>query len=143
MRTWALPTIACGLVVLLTTVWPGDVPWGGDDAMLIGNARRANAEHRLADAGLGGSFNVPYGPLPTQLYQGLLLVTDDLPTVVRLRAALAAGVTAAALLWLTASLGWSPWLAVLPLLSPFFWFYSRLLWDNTFALPVGAVRLAG
>ena len=143
MWTRALAAIACGFVVLLTTVWPGDVPWGGDDVMLIANARAANAHHQLAAAGLGGSFNVPYGPLPTQFYQGLLLVTGDLPTVVRLRAGLTAGATATALLWLTASLGWSPWLAVLPLLSPFFWFYTRLLWDNTFALPVGATLLAG
>jgi hypothetical protein len=28
------------------------------------------------------------------------------------------------------------------MLSPFFWFYSRLLWDNTFAIPVGAMLIA-
>ena len=137
------PVLVCAAVVIATMLWPADVPWGGDDRTLIALAAGGNATHHLVTAGLGGSFGVPYGPLPTQVYQGLLCVSHDLPTVVRLRAGLVVGTTAIALLWLTASLGWSPWLAVLPLLSPFTWFYGRLLWDNTFALPVESLLAAG
>ena len=144
MNKFVLPAITCAIVVFATTLWPADVPWGGDDVVLIATAARANTAHRLVTVGLGGNVGLPYGPVPTQVYQALLWVSHgDLPAVVRLRAGLTAVAVAVALLWLARSLGWSPWLAVLPLLSPFTWFYSRLLWDNTFALPVGALLVAG
>ncbi len=71
-----------------------------------------------------------------------MLLTHDLPMLVRLHVALFAAGTAAALLWLTRTLRWSHWLAPMTLLSPFFWFYARLLWDNPFAIPVGAMLIA-
>ena len=138
-----LPAVACAFVVVAMTLWPADVPWGADDAKLVAIATAANAAGRPAAAGLVGTFSVPYGPVPAQIYQAMLCVTHDLPTLVRLRAAVTAAVTAAALLWLAASLGWSAWLAPLSMLSPFFWFYDRLLWDNTFAIPIGAALVAG
>src|SRR3954462_8805927 len=104
-------------VCLLPTVWPGDTPWVNDEPNLIGNALRANAAHHLAPVGpfaplavnpapppapvgLFGSFGVPYGPLPTQIYQALLLLTHDPLTLVVIRAILCTGGTAAGLLWL-------------------------------------------
>jgi hypothetical protein len=135
-------TLVCVAIVVLMMIWPSDAPWGGDDAALVKLALRANREHFLAPAGLGGSFGYPYGPVPLQIYQVLLLFTHHLPTLVQLHAALFAGMTAAALLWLTRTLRWSPWLAAMPMLSPFFWFYGRLLWDNTFAIPIGAMLVA-
>ena len=142
MKTAILPTTACLVVVVAMALWPADVPWGGDDVTLMHAAARFNGAHRPADVGLTGTFGVPYGPVPTQVYQLLLLATHDLPTVVQLRAGLTASVSAIALLWLAKSLGWSLWLAPLAMLSPFFWFYTRLLWDNTFAIPIGATLVA-
>lgn len=135
-------SLVCLAFVIAPMFWPTDVPWGGDDALLMKLALQANREHHLSKAGLGGSFGYPYGPVPLQIYQGLLLITHHLPTLVRLHAGLMTAITTAALLWLTCTLRWSPWLAPLAMLSPFFWFYSRLLWDNTFAIPIGAMLIA-
>ncbi|MGA2233726.1 MAG: hypothetical protein ABSH22_22705 [Tepidisphaeraceae bacterium] len=133
---------ACAAIVVALMIWPADVPWGGDDVVLISRALLANHEHRLIDVGLSGTFHLPYGPLPEQIYQCLLAMTHNPLLLASLHAGLLAGATAAGLLWLTRTLQWSPWLAVMGMLSPFFWFYTRLIWDNTFAIPVGTVFLA-
>jgi hypothetical protein len=131
---------------MLLTLWPGDSAWNadghGDDQKLITMAIDANAHHHLVTSGLGGSFGYPYGPIPAQIYQLLAIFSHDPITLVRLHAALFAGVTSIGLLWLATVLGLSPWFAPMTMLGPFFWFYSRLLWDNTFAIPIGTVMLA-
>src|SRR5258708_7545151 len=114
--------LGCGAIVIALMIWPSDAPWGGGDAQLIKLALQAHREHRLSEAGLGGSFGYPYGPIPLQIYQALLLFTHYLPTLVQIHAALIASMTATALLWLTRTLRWSPWLAAMAMLSPFFWF---------------------
>ncbi len=139
----ALPAIACAAIVLLLMIWPSDIPWGGDELILIHHAIEANRQHMLQPFGLEGSFGFPYGPLPTQIYQTLLLISHRLPVVVQLHALLFGGTTAIALLWLARSLKWNPWLAPAAMLSPFFWFYGRLLWDNPFAIPLGTLMIAG
>ena len=123
-------------------MWPGDAPWGGDDVTLITGAINTNAEHRLVTAGLGGSFGYPYGPIPSQIYQVLAIFSHDPIAIVRLHAGLFAAVTAFALLWLSGVMNVSPWLAPMTMLGPFFWFYCRLMWDNTFAIPIGTLLLA-
>jgi hypothetical protein len=142
LRASFLPIAACVLIVLLLAIWPADAPWGGDDVSLITAATRANSQHRLVDAGLGGSFGFPYGPIPSQIYQMLVLLSHDPVVLIRLHAVLFAGFTAFTLLYLSRVLKVSPWFAPLTMLGPFFWFYTRLMWDNTFAIPVGALLLA-
>src|SRR4029077_3000920 len=88
-------------------------------------------------------FDFTYGPLPTWLYQALLLVTHDLVTMVVLHVLLLLLTTGLALRWLARSLSLWPWFAVIPLLSPYTWFYSRVLWDNTLLLPLTTLALAG
>jgi hypothetical protein len=141
-KSFIAASVTCAFITIAMMIWPSDAPWGGDDALLMKLAAQANHQHHLCAAGLGGSFGYPYGPVPLQIYQGLLLITHHLPTLVQLRAGLVTVVTAAALLWLTRTLRWSPWLSPLSMLSPFFWLYSRLLWDNTFAIPIGALLAA-
>lgn len=139
----ALPLALLAAAALVPLFWPGDVPFINDEPLLIANAVRANAEARLAPQGLLGTFGFTYGPLPTWCYQALAATTHDLVTVAALHAALLAGSTAAALWWLSRSLGLWPWFAAVPLLSPYFWFYARVLWDNPFLIPLGALALAG
>ena len=126
----------------LPLICPGDVPFVSDEPHLIAAALRANREGRLAPVGLYGSFGVPYGPLPTQLYQLLLLVSHDPVILVLLRAFACTATTAGALLWLARTLRLTPWFVPAVLLSPFLWHFNRLLWDNTFAIPVGALLVA-
>lgn len=131
------------LALLLITLWPGDVSWLLDEPRLIATAWHANHDHQIAVGGLYGNFGIRYGPLPTQIYQLLLLITHDPFALVVLRALLCAGVTGGALLWLARSLDLPGWLVAGVLASPHVVAYQRVLWDASFAMPVGALALAG
>jgi hypothetical protein len=130
------------LVCLLPAVWPGDAPWTNDEPHLLAAALDANAAHRPAAMGLYGSYGVPYGPLPTQIYQVLLLVTHNPVLLVAIRGVLTMSLTAGGLLWLARTLRLPRWFIPAVLVSPFLWLYSRMLWDNTFAIPAGTLALA-
>ncbi|MEP6667808.1 MAG: hypothetical protein ABJF10_01560 [Chthoniobacter sp.] len=130
------------LALLLIALWPGDVSWLLDEPRLIATAWHANHDHQLAVGGLYGNFGIRYGPLPTQIYQVLLLVTHDPFTLVVLRALLCAGVTGGALLWLSRTLSLPGWFVAGVLVSPHVVAYHRVLWDASFAMPVGALALA-
>lgn len=137
---WSVGLLVLALVVI--TLWPGDVSWLMDEPRLIGNAWHANHDHQLAVGGLYGNFGIRYGPLATQMYQLLLLITHNPITLVVLHALLCAGVTGFALLWLARSLALPGWLVAGVLVSPHVAAYQRVLWDASFAMPVGALALA-
>jgi hypothetical protein len=140
-RPAALATLAAACVIPL--VWTGDISFINDEPMLVINAVRANAAGRLAETGLLGTFGVSYGPFPTWVYQALTAISHDLVVVALLHAAVMSAATACALWWLSGSLRLWPWFAAVPLLSPYFWFYARVLWDNPFLIPLGALAIAG
>jgi hypothetical protein len=137
-----MPYAIAALIVVAVTLWPGDTPWGGDDVVLLTAAARCDAVRKLTGCGLTGSFGYPYGPLPVEVYQVLLEFSHDLATVVQLHAAIFTASTLFGLFWLVRRLSMSPWLVLLPVVGPFFWFYSRLLWDNPMAIPAGTLMLA-
>ena len=103
----------------------------------------ANRDGRLAPLGLLGTYGFIYGPAPTWVYQALMAITRDLVVVAGAARPAAVGrdggravvAVAFARLWV--------WFAPLPLLSPYFWFYARVLWDNPFLIPLGALAMAG
>ena len=132
--------VVAGLIPL---VWPGDVPFINDEPQLIASAVRANREGRLAPVGLLGTYGFSYGPAPTWVYQALTPVTRDLVGIAALHILLMSAATAGGIWWLGRSLRLWIWFAPLPLLSPYYWFYARVLWDNPFLLPLGALALAG
>jgi hypothetical protein len=134
--------IALVLVCVLPVLMPGDAPWIGDEPNLIGISLTANQNHRPADGGLVSQRGVRYGPLPCWIYQVLLLISHNPIALVVMRAALVTIVTAASLIWLSRTLRLWPWFTVVLMLSPYLWFYSRLLWDNSFCIPLGALTLA-
>ncbi|MGE3178275.1 MAG: hypothetical protein AB7O32_12480 [Vicinamibacterales bacterium] len=138
-----LALAATVLACLVPIVWPGDIPFINDEPLLIANAVRANGESRLASMGLQGTFGFAYGPVPTWIYQALMGVTDNLIVVAALHAVILSAATAGALWWLGRSLDLPAWFVPVPLLSPYFWFYSRVLWDNPVLLPLGALAVAG
>ena len=128
---------------LVPLLWMGDVPFINDEPQLIAAAVQANALGRLADRGLMGTFELAYGPFPTWVYQVLTSVSHDLVLVASLHTVLVVSATASSLWWLSRSLGLWVWFAPVPLLSPYFWFDARLLWDNPFLIPLGALSIAG
>jgi len=138
-----LPALALVLLALVpVALWPGDVSWLIDESRILATAWHANHDGQLADGGLYGNFGIRYGPLPTQIYQLLLLLTHDPLALVILRGLLCAGVTAAALLWLARSLALPAWFAAALLISPHVVAYHRILWDASFAMPLGALAFA-
>ena len=141
-RTFFL-TIALVLIALCPTVlWPGEVFWLIDEPRLIANAWHHNNDHGLANCGLFGNMGFPYGPLPTQIYQVLLMLTHDPVVLVLLRAILCAGVTCFSLLWLARTLGLPAWFVAGILVAPNITTFHRVLWDASFTIPVGALAVA-
>lgn len=134
---------ALAIACVIPALWPGDIPFINDEPQLIASAVSANHAHQLAKVGLLGTYGFAYGPAPTWVYQLLMAVSHDLVLVAVLHALLMSVTTGVALWWLSRSLGLWVWFAPLPLLSPYFWFYSRVLWDNPFVIPLGALALAG
>jgi hypothetical protein len=130
------------LASLLGLVWLGDTPWICDEPLLISNALAANASDRWVAHGRMGTRAIPYGPVPTWIYQILLRCTHDPILLLGLRVVLCQGMAAAALIWLGRLLPLHRWFLVTLLLSPYFWFFGRLPWDNSFTIPLAALLVA-
>ena len=137
----ALGLLAAACLVPL--VWIRDISFINDEPLLIAAALKANREGVLAPIGLLGPFGFSYGPVPTWVYQVLLATTHDILRIATIHALLMTVVTACALWWISRSLSLWTWFLPLPLLSPYFWFYSRVLWDNPLLIPLGALAIAG
>jgi hypothetical protein len=150
LRPWSIAAIA--VLVILTVLRPGDGPFVNDESILMEYALRYN--HTAGNLygfhlpftpcpyGLVGTVGARYGPLPAWTDQLFLLFTRDPITMLAIRAFVCAAVSAIALLWLCRTLGWTPWLAVLTMCSPWLWIYARQLWDNDLGVPLCAMTLA-
>jgi hypothetical protein len=130
------------ILCLLPALHPGDIQWVGDEPNLIASALRANHQHLAASHGLTGTAGATYGPFPTWVYQAFMLVSSDLVLLVAVRAVLMTALIAVALFWLCRTLDLWPWFIPPLLCSPYFWFYARAIWDNTFNIPLGALAFA-
>ena len=134
--------LAFGFLALLPAVWAGDTPFVVDEPILIHRALTANAEHRWQAVGLTGTVGRVYGPLPTWLYQLGLRVAPGPVELVRLRAVVVTGLTLAAVGWIAVLIGAGPGWVILVGLSPYLLHYSRILWDNSFNIPLAAIAAA-
>jgi hypothetical protein len=151
-RHWVVVLLA--LMVCLMAIRPGDGPWLNDEPAMMDlalwynthpcprNSFGVSLPFTPAPFGLLGTRGVRYGPLPIWIDQILLGVTHNLVWMSAIRGLVVNGITAAALYWLSKTLGVSPWLAVVTMLSPWLWFYSRQLWDNSLCIPASALMLA-
>jgi hypothetical protein len=136
-------------IALAMLIRPGDVPWIQDEPKLIAIAWDSNhtpsqflgfdLPFTVTSHGVFGTRGITYGPLPAWFYQICLSYTRDPLLLVRIRTIFGAGVTLWGLFWLARAIGCNSWLAVLTLLSPWIWLYSRQLWDNTFCIPLAAL----
>ncbi len=132
--------IGLGIVPLL---WPGDAPWIDDEAQLMHMALHSKNTGEIATHGLTGTRGAVYGPFPTWIYTLLLHLSNDIVEIVRLRAALVTLLTALAIFWIALNCSaLRPSVGALALLSPYLWFYSRNLWDNSFLIPLSALLVA-
>lgn len=134
-----LITLAAG--VFLTILWIGDISFLQDEPRQLAKAFHCNAAGQLESRGLNGNFGVPYGPLPTQIYQLIMLFTHDPITIATVRAGVCAAAMALGLLWLARSLRLNPWFATAVVIAPYVWNFNRIMWDASFAIPIGCAAL--
>jgi hypothetical protein len=140
---WLAASVVTVLAAVLPAVlWIGDISFMQDEPRLLAKAFHANARHTIEIKGLNGNFGVPYGPLPTHVYQIILLFTHDPIAVATIHAALVTFVTALSLLWLARSLRLNPWFATAVVLAPYVWNFQRLMWDANYAIPIGCLAMA-
>jgi hypothetical protein len=132
--------LGAGSIALL---FPADVPWINDEPALLVLALRAKQHGELPTHGLTGSLGVAYGPAPLWFYMAAESLTHDLVAIVVLRVIVFMALTAVAIGWLARTCRrLDPLIGALAMLSPYLWFYSRLLWDNSFLIPLSALALA-
>ncbi|MBN2126175.1 MAG: hypothetical protein JW821_17885 [Deltaproteobacteria bacterium] len=131
--------VALGACVLLALLYPGDIPWINDEPVLIDNALKANIGGRLAARGLHGSAGIPYGPVPTWIYQALLVLSRNPIHLSLMKNLLSQCALIWGLLFFSRRTGLSPWPVFLVLLSPYVYLYNRLLWDNVFLIPLSVL----
>src|SRR5580700_1120275 len=139
------PCIALLAIVVAMGLRPGDSSWFFDMSLDFEIAMQFNAtpSHILgislpftpAPYALQGTHGIRYGPLPIWIDQIFLAFTHDPIVMTAIRAVVVSALISLALLWLTQLLRVSPWLAVVTMLSPWMWYYSRQLWDNSLLVP--------
>src|SRR5690349_10038918 len=70
---WLVVALTLAAAVVPAALWAGDISWMQDEPRHLAKAFYANQRHTIETHGLNGNFGVPYGPLPTQIYQLFLL----------------------------------------------------------------------
>lgn len=142
----ARPRVLLALLFLLALprlAFPGDVPFIADEPVIVDRALDGLDAGEVVRTGLAGTRGATYGPVPTWIYQLALWLTSDLRSVALMKVTLVTALTGLAIVLLARNVaGLSPALGAFALLSPYLWFYSRDLWDNSFAIPFSAMLLA-
>ena len=137
-----LLTLFCvGLIFLF--LFPGDGIWINDEPLFIGKAYACNLASRWETRGLMGAVGMVYGPQAVWIYQILMLFSENLIILLFLKTLLfvvAVYYAAYKISRLTKlnilSFG------ILLTMSPYIYFYSRMLWDNVFLIPLSMLSFA-
>jgi hypothetical protein len=134
----------CACFIALRFVWLGDVSFLGDEAMLLHKALDANEAGVLAKIGLKGSKGTFYGPLATWIYQMLLKITHDMDLLILLKILLESALQFLGVMELRRHFPrWPAFVFLLIFMSPYFFFYSRMFWDNPFNLSFSLLLFTG
>jgi hypothetical protein len=142
-REFVFLAIASVLGGMIPLVWPADAPLINDEPVLLAQAWDVVHKGIIPSHGLGGgSLGLTHGPMSILIYAPALLFTDNLAVVVFLQALLFALGIGLAVFWLAKMCRTlSPPVGSLALLSPYFWFYSRILWGIAFFIALSALTL--
>ena len=145
------PCLALIIIIAAMALRPGDSPWFFDMSRNFNLAIQFNAtpSHPLglslpftpSPYALKGTHGIRYGPVPVWIDQVFLAFTHNLLTMTVIRTVVFSLLTSLGLLWLTQLIRVTPWLAVVAMLSPWMWYYSRELWDNSLTIPFTALLL--
>ena len=131
-------------VVLLRLVFPGSAAFINDEPNLQLSVLKGMQQHSWVLTGLSGSQPIPYGPVPIWIYTVLSYVSPNLGFLWLVHALFQVAAFALVARVMLRRYGFAA--AILPLflaaVSPFLFFYSRLLWDNTWLMVFSALLLA-
>lgn len=124
-------------VVMLTLLFPGNSVWINDEPSLLDFAFKASLAEDFGTHGLGGTVGITYGPVAVWLYQIFLMLTQDIICMVFFKTLLFLAI----IIWSCKTLArefsfnWKLGVIIFSA-SPYVYFYSRLLWDNVFLIPL-------
>jgi hypothetical protein len=122
-------------------LWPGDVPFRLDEALVVRMAAKDNEKAVLAVHGLATPRSTS-GPVPVWIYQAVLASHASFYTLWWIKVSIFTAALFYAGLRLLRSLPFlRPETLILLGLSPYVWFYSRDLWDNSWEIALSAVAL--
>ncbi len=129
------------LALSLRFLFMGDASFLLDEVALINRAYDLNLRGEWADHGLLGTRGIIYGPWPTWAFQFYLFIGTFLKTnfifYFYLNCFVHTAFSFVGLLWLKKIFNWIPNLMlILVALSPYFFQYSRMLWDNSFLIEI-------
>lgn len=136
--------LICAVFVSLRFIFLGDMSFLGDEAMLLENALKLNSLNQWASTGLVGSKGTFYGPLATWIYQLLFKITHNLNSIIVLKIIFESALQ----IWGVYELRkhfkiWPNFVFLLIFMSPYFWFYSRMFWDNPFNISFSLLLFTG
>ncbi len=121
------------LFVFIRFLWLGDTAFINDEPLLLSNAQGLNHVKEWAMHGLKGTQGVIYGPFPTWFYQVTLGFSQNLFFTLYSKVILTTVFTLFSLFLLKElQSSIQLWVWLVPLASPYLWFYARDLWDNSF-----------
>jgi len=128
-----------GLALVLRFVWMGDARFFWDEATFMGMALQHNIDGEWAQYALKGTRGVVYGPFAIWIFQIYLKIGSLFGAGVLFYFYLSALIHSATwllgMIWLKKLFHWMPvWMIAAAALSPFFFHYSRMLWDNPFLI---------
>lgn len=133
-------------LVSLPLLFTGDMPWINDEPLWIDQAINCQRDGLCPTHGPQSTLGVAHhGPLPIWMYATLLFFTNDLIVLARWHTFVVLLLTFGSLFWFLREIGkpfvWGIFLAAL---SPYLYFFHRLLWDNTipFAILTAASYLS-
>jgi hypothetical protein len=128
----------------LRLLFVGDMSFLGDEAMLLMRALDLNESGTWAAAGLLGTKGVIYGPMATWIYQVLLRISLNLDVLIFIKIIFESALQ----VWGVWELKkifprWPDFSFLLVFMSPYFFFYSRMFWDNTFNISFSLLLFTG
>ena len=129
-------------ILLAYLVFPDLISWINDEPLLILTAINSLESGEIVQSGLYGSKNIPFGPIAIWFYQICLLFTSSLTLIVQIKTVCFVCLIYFSSLKICSELSIDKKLAFLPLLSPYVFHYSRILWDNCFLIPSSFLFIA-
>ena len=128
---------------IVTLLFPGDAVWINDEPLLIGKAYASNAAGQWCSSGLKGTVGMTYGPVAIWLYQLIMLFTQKTVLMVFFKTLITLTVLLYACIKISryTKINFA-YAGILLMVSPYLYFYNRILWDNVLLIPLIALSFA-